>query len=109
MVHKLVDIPPDGNSPGDPGDVAIDPNTGITYSCTAKDQWVIMASSRFEEEETIEEKVEKLTLKTDLLLITTAGLIDNKELRRLLNMMRSPDEENHVLVKEIINNKLKEI
>jgi len=71
--------------------------------------WVRVASVTTDEEETIEEKVEKLTLKTNLLLLRTTGIIDEVETRRLLNMMRSPDKENHVVVKEIINNKLKEL
>ena len=72
--------------------------------------WLYIASTTTtDEEETIEEKVEKLTLKTNLVLLRTTGIIDEVETRRLLNMMRSPDKENHVVVKEIINNKLKEI
>ena len=51
----------------------------------------------------------QVTMKIDVLSFKALDIIDAKELKRLLTMIESPDQDTHQVLRELIANKKKEI
>jgi len=54
-------------------------------------------------------KIDRALLEIKILHLKAAEIIDVAEFRRLLTLINSVDEENHVIALELIENKMKEI
>ena len=55
------------------------------------------------------DETNKFRIELNIVHLSAVGIIDAVEHRRLLTLLMSPDEENHHIALEVINNKLKEL